>query len=149
MERSNTQFFSSAKRLLLSASVIILALSIFLQPLAIAQSRSTSNHSWSTSKRKKTKDSRLAVPVSVQSGGRTNNKKGLTTDCSSQTTLRQEITRRLRFLAQPPPPFLTGISVPLIHKKPRKTYEDLYWSARTLQDISLRLLQSARHAVDL
>ncbi len=69
-------------------------------------------------------------------------------DCSSQATLRQEISKRWRFFAQPIPPFLPGIGIPGINRKARKAYEELYWSARSLEEIGKQLLREVRKETD-
>jgi N-acetylneuraminic acid mutarotase len=145
MTKNNTQHFAQTKKHLFFAISVLLALSVILQPLVIAQSVLPANDVPVKAKRQKNGGQSISHPASEQSG---NNKLGPLADCSSQTSLRQEISKRWRFFVQPIPPFLPGLSIPGISRKPRKTYEELYWGARALEQVAQQLLREARKETD-
>lgn len=137
MAKNSARFITRCKRLLFSTTVIFLTLSIFLQTLVCGQPLLiTSRRSPKAAKSSTSLAAAMNMPAAPWA------------DCSSQAALRREISNRWRFFAQPIPPFLPGIGIPGINRKARKAYEELYWSARSLEEIGKQLLREARKETD-
>src|SRR2546423_15236636 len=97
MTKNQPQLYAQTKKHLFFAISMLLALSVILQPLVIAQSVWSSNSTPARVERKKNGGQSVARPVVSQPADTANNKQGPLADCSSQTSLRQEISRRWRF----------------------------------------------------